>query len=607
MKKKLETVQIWSKKGLSDLSGETYFARRRALLNGISMINRLQFFKPEDEVAALQLIEILEQIPRLKETRSAASRAAEPFSTADSKTAAEKLFIHETRDSAEKALQKVKENLQEAAEQKTILSDKLDRWLQQQKRFKEVKPWLKFPVEALEEERLILGPLFSLYTHLKSSIRTNVTLPDGTVKKSTPSVANFAVKNTSDPELRTLFFNALSACFATNSSMFCDILNAVAGAHLLRASRLGMSTLDYALVIEGLDRKSFEAMRSAFSKKLSEIRECLRFAAPYINQGTNRPESPTIPVALLGSALPHLEGPESLKTLDGTLKEITEAVEPYFPEFRDFIELCRQGHWLETHNYSAGSGGAWCVEVPYDKAVAIYVDYQPNINRSFETAHILGDAFFRYSISDLPMQERRLSETRYELIGRLFEELFLRRLVQGASSPQEKAAVLWHGLRRVMINLIEIPFRFRLAEEVFEARKNGYLSVEYINKLTRKCWSDCYGDTVEGVDQYMWARKPHFYNVYNADSPHHDFQYTVGFLSANMMLKKLEEVEKTEIPRIGKSVLLDNATLPYEEIFTKNFEADIESEEFWTNAIEEALHPLRSIRPYVGELNRPQR
>lgn len=148
MKKKLETVQIWSKKGLSDLSGETYFARRRALLNGISMINRLQFFKPEDEVAALQLIEILEQISRLKETLLAACRAAETLSSADSKIAAEKVFILETIDSAEKALQKVKENLQEAAEQKTILSDKLDRWLQQQKRFKEVKPWLKFPVEA---------------------------------------------------------------------------------------------------------------------------------------------------------------------------------------------------------------------------------------------------------------------------------------------------------------------------------------------------------------------------------------------------------------------------------------------------------------------------
>lgn len=606
MKKKMEIVQIWSAKGLADLSGETYLARKRALLNGISMIDRLQFFKPEDEVAALQIIEILEQISRLKETLLAACRAAETLSSADSKIAAEKVFILETIDSAEKAVRKVKENLHEAAEQKKIFSDKLDRWLQGQNRLKEIKPWLTFTGTALEEERLILGPLFSLYTHLKSSIRTSVTLPDGTVKKSTPSVANFAVKNTSDPELRTLFFNALSACFATNSSVFCDILNAVAGAHLLRASRLGMTTLDYALVIEGLNRKSFEAMRSAFSKKLLDIRECLRFASPYINQCTNRPDSLTIPVALLGSALPHLEGPECLKTFDGTLKEITEAVEPYFPEFRGFIEICRRGHWLETHNYSAGSGGAWCVEVPYDNAVAIYVDYQPNIHRSFETAHILGDAFFRYSISDLPMQERRLSETRYELLGRLFEELFLRRLTQEASSPQGKAAVLWHGLRRVIINLVEIPFRFRLAEEIFKGRKNGYLSVEDINKLTRRCWNDCYGDTVDGVDQYMWARKPHFYNVYNADSPHHDFQYTVGFLSANMMLRKLEEAEKEVIPLIGKSILFDNATLPYEEIFTKNFETDIGSEKFWTNAIEESLHPLRDIRPYVGELNRPQ-
>lgn len=93
-----------------------------------------------------------------------------------------------------------------------------------------------------------------------------------------------------------------------------------------------------------------------------------------------RQNSLTIPVALVGSALPHLEGPESLKSFDGTLREITRAVEPYFPEFRNFIEICKQGHWLETHNYSAGSGGAWCVEVPYDQAVVVYVVNRPNIN-----------------------------------------------------------------------------------------------------------------------------------------------------------------------------------------------------------------------------------
>lgn len=74
-----------------------------------------------------------------------------------------------------------------------------------------------------------------------------------------------------------------------------------------------------------------------------------------------------------------------------------------------------------------------------------------------------------------------------------------------------------------------------------------------------------------------------------------------------MMLRKLEEAEKEAVPGISHSVLLDNATLTYEEIFTKYFDTDIGSEEFWTNAIEEALHPLREIRPYVGELNRPRR
>lgn len=606
MKEKRETVQIWSAKGLADLSGETYQARKQALLNGISVISRLQFFKPEQEDAALQLINLLEQISRLKETLLAGCRAAETLSSADSKIAAEKVFILETLDDADESIQNVTENLREAAKNGVISSDKLKKWLSLEDEQRDVKPWLRFSASDLEEERLLLEPMFSLYTHLKSSIRTTVTLPDGRVKKSTPSVANFMVKNTSDPETRTLFFNALSACFATNSSAFCDVLNAVAGAHLLRASRLNWTTLDYALAIEGISRQSFEAMKSAHAIQIENIRECLRFAAPFINQGTHNPESSLIPVALLGSALPHLAGPETLKTFESTLEEITRAVEPYFPEFRDFIETCRKGHWLETHNYSAGSGGAWCVEDPYDNAVVIYVDYQPNINRAFETAHILGDAFFRYATSPVPMQERRISETRYELIGRLFEELFLRRLEAESASPQEKAAVLWHGLRRIMINLVQIPFRFRLSEDIFRCRRCGYLSVEDINKLTRKNWKDLYGDTVDGVDQYIWARKPHFYNVYNADSPHHDFQYTVGFLSANKMLKKLREIRSEDIPHICRSVLLDNATLTFEEIFSKNFNVDIRTEQFWTNAIEEALHPLRDIRPYVGELDRSQ-
>ncbi len=68
-----------------------------------------------------------------------------------------------------------------------------------------------------------------------------------------------------------------------------------------------MSTLDYALLSKAWIERA-EAMRSAFLRSCLRFRECLRFAAPYINQGTNRPESPTIPVALLGQHFRILKG-----------------------------------------------------------------------------------------------------------------------------------------------------------------------------------------------------------------------------------------------------------------------------------------------------------
>ena len=178
-----------------------------------------------------------------------------------------------------------------------------------------------------------------------------------------------------------------------------------------------MSTLDYALVIEGLDKRA-EAVRSAFSKKLSEIPRmpsvCSSlYQSRYKSSGVSHDSGGTI-----RSALPHLEGPESLKTLDGTLKEITEAVEPTFLSFEISLSSADKVTGWRRIIIRPAPGGAWCVEVPYDKAVAIYVDYQPNINRSFETAHILGDAFLD-TRSVIFRCRRRLSETRYELIGRL--------------------------------------------------------------------------------------------------------------------------------------------------------------------------------------------
>lgn len=592
MREKRDTVLIWAVGGLADLSSHGYQEKKHQFLNGILLLERLKSFRPQDEKSALNFIELLEETKKLKETLVSCCKAAETLAAADSKISAEKVFILEEAVKIREVSEEMKKYLREALEKQVLSSAGVKKWLEKQGEPHRDYLASEFVETKNKIDTLVLEPLFSLYSHMKGSIQTTVVLPDGSIKMSSPFVINFLLKNTSEPEKRSRIFNALSASFARNSAVFCDILNTVAGAHILRSARNNQTTLEYALELENFGLSTFETLRESYWEEVAELRKIVKFIG-FCTSGNHREQ---VPVALFGSALPHLNCPVSIQSFDSTIKMLEKAVNGIFPSFSNFIKKCKKGKWIETHNYSGGVGGAWCAEVPSDEAVIVYVDYEANIHRAFETAHILGDAFLRWSTLGLPFYERRLTEVRCEFFGRLFEELLLRHLLECAQKPEEKTAILWHGLRRIMINLIQIPFRFKLIELVYEEREKGYLSVERINELTRVCWKNFFGDTVEGVDQYIWARKPHFYNPV---TPHHDFQYTLGFLSANLLISALRGKSAAEAEKIGGQILMDCALLPYEEIFIKNLQIDLEQGEIWKKAIEEALLPMREIKSYM--------
>lgn len=587
MREQRHTVLVWSPKGLADLRSQAYLDKKQEFLNGILLLQRLSSFRPRDALSAENLIALLEETEKLKETLMTCCKAAETIAAADSKISAEKVSVVEKVLILRKVSQEIQHYFQEALNGQIFTSDTVKKWLEEKRKIGSKSP------QGLDDkvDMLVLEPLFSLYFHMKGSLQTTVIFPDGSIKRASPSVINFLLKNTAEPEKRKRIFNALSVSFAQNSTVFCDILNSVSGAHLLHASRNNLTILEYALAQENMGRAAFDAVTVAYWEKMPELRKMIRFIGSCLENETSR----SLPAALLGAALPHLSCPAHLRSFEVTLQVLEKAVRDVFPNFSEFIEECRKGRWIETHNYSAGAGGAWCAEIPSNRAVAVYVDYEANIHRAFETAHILGDAFLRWTTFEVPYHQRRLSELRCEFIGRLFEELLLRHLLTCAQKPEDKCSILWHGLRRLAINLVQIPFRFRLVERIYAERSNGYLSVEKINDLTRTCWIHFFQDTVEGVDQYIWARKPHFYNPM---TPHHDFQYTIGFLSANLLIASLKNQQGTE--ELGKSILKACALHPYEEIFRRFLSADIEQKEIWKKAIDEALLPMREIKSYMS-------
>ena len=84
-----------------------------------------------------------------------------------------------------------------------------------------------------------------------------------------------------------------------------------------------------------------------------------------------------------------------LRSFEVTFAGIGEKLfEMYFRTFSEFIEECRKGRWIETHNYSAGAGGHGAQRyLPIGLSLFMSITKQTFIGPS-ETAHILGDAFF---------------------------------------------------------------------------------------------------------------------------------------------------------------------------------------------------------------------
>ena len=260
MKEKGHTVLVWSPKGLADLRSDAYLEKKQEFLNGIILLQRLSSFRPRDALSAENLIALLEETEKLKETLMTCCKAAETIAAADSKISAEKVNVMEKALILRKVSKEIQDYFQEALDKKTFSSELAKKWLEEKRKSgSESSQGLDNKVEML-----VLEPLFSLYFHLKGSIQTTVIFPDGSIKRASPSAINFLLKNTAEPEKRKRIFNALSASFAQNSTVFCDILNSVTGAHLLHASRNNQTILEYALSQENIGKAAFDAVYVAY-------------------------------------------------------------------------------------------------------------------------------------------------------------------------------------------------------------------------------------------------------------------------------------------------------------------------------------------------------
>ena len=543
--KKLKNVEPhWQPDGLLNIASERYAKRKETLADVLLLAERLSADNPSDAAAVERLIELVEHGRRLAVSLLTACKATQTQQAKNSRVPAERT------------------DLLHATERLEALAERARNWGRVFPKDLEGRPageWLEFEEAAqsrvilrpTEADRRIEEPLGALYTHLKSSMKIMVQMPDGTQ----PTVMSWL--NLSD--------------------------------------RAGMSMLDASLKSERMSRPAFDAMMRAVRAAAPRARNAVQLSGMVLSCLEGRRSG--LSVANLFAPLPEAAPLEAAASFDGATDALRRTFSRIDPDFQGFLKRLLSAGWIETSNISGGEGGTWCAQVPACSAVAVYADYQPTLNRACELAHILGEASLRDRLIAYPAIAQNPSLLSCEIAGRFFMDAFLAQLLEETEwERREHAAVLWQALRQIGVNLLHLPFRFELSHRLHEERRHGYLSVNDINKLTNTIWEDYFADTVRGSDQYVWAAKLHFYLP---REPHYDWQYTAGYLIAAVLRRRLLADGCTACGGSFGDFLSDCATIDCDELIRRHLGADPASDAFWTDAATEALNVMRDADRHI--------
>lgn len=195
--KKLKNVEPhWQPDGLLNIASERYARRKETLADVLLLAERLSADNPSDAAAVERLIELVEHGRRLAVSLLTACKATQTQQAKNSRVPAERT------------------DLLHATERLEALAERARNWGRVFPKDLEGRPageWLEFEEAAqsrvilrpTEADRRIEEPLGALYTHLKSSMKIMVQMPDGTHPTvMSCSSAESYLKNSTDTATR---------------------------------------------------------------------------------------------------------------------------------------------------------------------------------------------------------------------------------------------------------------------------------------------------------------------------------------------------------------------------------------------------------------------
>ncbi|OQB47567.1 MAG: hypothetical protein BWY02_02099 [bacterium ADurb.Bin157] len=173
-------------------------------------------------------------------------------------------------------------------------------------------------------------------------------------------------------------------------------------------------------------------------------------------------------------------------------------------------------------------------------------------------------------------------------------------LTNPKTKDAEKLNVVTNTINDVIAFLIDIPIRFFFEKAFHEERMKNEVSVSKLKELMSKAMQNQFGSLLEknGENPMFWASKLHFYAT---EVTFYNFPYSFGYLLSRGLFGMFKKEGKDFLPKYEAFLKYSGSDMAH-KVAKKTLKVDLESKEFWKEAIMSHEEPLKLFESLVKKV-----
>ncbi|HUF33964.1 MAG TPA: M3 family oligoendopeptidase [Acidimicrobiales bacterium] len=422
------------------------------------------------------------------------------------------------------------------------------------------------PEEALQADLSLTGS--SAWQRLYTTFTSQLTAAVAGEELPMSQVRGLAYD--ADTERRREAFDAELGAWRASSVPVIAALNAIKGeASTLNRRRGFADDLEPALLSNGVDRQTLEAMQGACVDAFPDFRRYLRTKAGILGHEGGLPWWDLFaPV-----------GGEPSQTWSEATAAVTSSFGSYSPQLERLARRAVDERWIDAEPRDGKRDGAFCMGFDGDRSLVL-MNFDGSARDVSTLAHELGHAYHNVTLADRTPMQRQLPMALAETAS-IFCETILMQDGLAAATGDERLGLIEGDLQASCQIVVDIHSRFLFERAFGEARAKRTVSADEACALMAEAQEATYGDGLhdEHRHPWMWAAKPHYYS-----SAFYNWPYTFGLLFGLGLYARYQA--DPERFRAGYDDLLSSVGLAGAADLAARFDIDVRDRAFWDASLD---------------------